>query len=179
MVRIPYRFNSGEGKHKWYFFYVIQLNVFLSVLCCSLRFSRKTMFDSSLLVFVFVGYGFYFQFVFIYIYLFSTWFPYQTMFVPFNSNTTCAINGQKAAYPSRAPALVLRLVEFVLLALYFSLSYFIDHCLSLYPFDVDHCIVRPSICDLWLHLWYLQIFLLSALLWHDWHAGLWQVWMWL
>jgi hypothetical protein len=64
--------------------------------CCDVRydFSVKTMFSSSLLPFVLNGvHALFILFVFMYLCWCPTRFPYHTMFVSFNSNTTDASSG--------------------------------------------------------------------------------------
>jgi hypothetical protein len=59
------------------------------------------------------------------------------------------------------------LVGLLLLNLLFSVSCFVDHCLSFCPFFFfGHCIFCPSlIYGFWLPLWYLLAIVLSVLPW--------------
>jgi hypothetical protein len=77
---------------------VVKLQVFTFLdPCCYVRhdFRAKTMFDSSWLL----------LFVFIYVCCFLTRYPYQMMFVSFNSNMTGVTCGAGTANLSGAPGL--------------------------------------------------------------------------
>ena len=108
----------------------------------------KKMFGLSFLPFVLSGVHVLFMlFVFIYLYFCPTRFPFQMIFLQFNSNTTDATSGAGTAKPSGAteftqellslleqPSSPLLLVEFVPLSLQFYVQCFVDLCLSFYFF---------------------------------------------
>ena len=128
-------------------------------------------------------------------YLCPTWFPYQMMFVSFNSSMTGATSGAGIVYHSRAPhfipgflwdscvvqsflssVLCITICRFV----FFSLSHCIDcpslsHCID-YPSlshyidcpSLSHCIDCPSIYVFWLSLWYFKFVLLQFTIKHVW-----------
>ena len=81
--------------------------------------------------------------VFIYVYWCSTRFPYQMMFVSFNSNTPGATSGTGTTYPSGAPELTPGFIWGVCVAqsVVFCVVLFFRSLLSFCPFYFGHCLL--------------------------------------
>ena len=92
-------------------------------------------------------------FLFIYVNCCPTWFPYQVMFVSFNSNAngvTCWVG--TGALPKQLSApLIFTEVRSLIFCVMFCRWLFV-----LCPFSFSHCIVCPSIYCFWLPHCYFQ-----------------------
>ena len=98
-------------------------------------FHIKTMYGLVCLIFMLC--------VFIYVYWCSTRFPYQMMFVSFNSNTPGATSGTGTTYPSGAPELTPGFIWGVCVAqsVVFCVVLFFRSLLSFCPFYFGHCLL--------------------------------------
>ena len=91
-------------------------------------------------------------FIFIYWYYCQTRFPYQMMFVSFNTNTTGVTCGSETSDIFRGTRCSCCSTFSFLCSVLWVV------CLSLCTFSLAYCVFSSSIYGFWLPLWYLQTF---------------------
>ena len=127
---------------------VVKSGTFTALKRCSIRLDTHLFCREFMLI------------VFIYAYWCPTQFPYQMMFVSFNSTTTGVTCGAGTANPSGAHECTpgfcgVRVPRSLVLCV-------VDRCLSFCYFSFGHCIICPSIYRFWVTLWYLQTLLIYS-----------------
>ena len=117
------------------FWLISCFHVFSSVLWYPPGLSLKNGVGIGLIPICLVGVRVFFKFI--HVYWCPPRFPYQMMFVSFNSNTTDVISGAGIANYSGAP-------EFLVVFGFFSVQYLVNHCVSCCPVSSGHYIICPS-----------------------------------
>ena len=144
-------FNSGSTEVQVVHFLRIPVHVTLVLLRCvmSTLIVAFTLLNSSLLPFVFVGDSCFICCLHWFIYIYPTLFLFKIMFVSFKTNMTWALVEQELLAFCSTWVHTRCLVQFVLLGLWYSVQYFVDHCLFVFcPFSF-----WPLYDGFWLTLW--------------------------